>query len=199
MQLPESFEELKEKYNPTLYAEGYRGLIYLLNLNGEKIAIKTPQERKLIPTFQKEAKILLYLKERGVNFVPQIKFLGEDYFAYRFIEGEPFKRLQKELSPKEFRFFLRKLLTAAFVLDTLGVFKNEFQRPFTNVLISGKKLYLIDFERGQLNKYWKNLPQYLQYLVAVGVLDRSEAIELGKKYKEEPKEVYKKVLRRLVF
>jgi len=82
-------------------------------------------------------------------------------------------------------------------LDTLGVFKNEFQRPFTNVLINEKKLFLVDFERGQLNKYWKNLPQYLQYLVAARVLDREEAIELGREYKKNPKGVYKKVLKRL--
>jgi putative serine/threonine protein kinase len=197
MQLPPRFEELKANYPLTPFAEGYRGLIYLLNIGGEKFAVKTPQEEKLIPTFRKEANILLYLKGKGVRFVPRVEFVGEDYFVYRFIEGKPFKRVQKELSPKELRHFLRKLLTAAFVLDTLGVFKNEFQRPFTNVLINGKKLFLVDFERGQLNKYWKNLPQYLQYLVAVGVLDRDEAIALGKEYKRKPKEVYKGVLKRL--
>lgn len=197
MVFPERFENFKELFNPSLFAEGYRGLIYTFTLNGEKYAVKTPQEEKLIPTFQKEARILEYLKSCGVSFVPQLVFAGEDYFIYRFIEGEPFKKIQKQLTPEKFRYFLRKLLVAAYLLDKLGVFKNEFQRPFTNVLIKDKNLYLIDFERGQLNKYWKNVPQYLQYLIAVGVLNKEEAIHLGKFYKQHPEQVVKETLKKL--
>jgi len=50
---------------------------------------------------------LLYLKGKGIGFVPRVEFVGEDYFVYRFIEGKPFKRVQKELSPKELRYFLK--------------------------------------------------------------------------------------------
>jgi len=191
------FEEFKNLKRLEKFAEGYRGIIYTYTENGEKYAVKVPSEEKLIKTFQKEAKILEYLNGVGFSFVPQLVLVGEDFFVYRFIEGKPFKKLQKELPEGAFRYFLRKLLVAAYCLDKVGVFKDEFQRPFTNVLINGRRLYLIDFERGLLNKYWKNVPQYLQFLVAVGVLDRDTAIGLGKEYKKNPKEVVKKVLKLL--
>jgi len=191
------FEEFKNLKRLEKFAEGYRGIIYTYTENGKRYAVKVPSEEKLIKTFQKEAKILEYLNGVGFSFVPQLVSVGEDFFVYRFIEGKPFKKIQKELPEGAFRYFLRKLLVAAYCLDKVGVFKDEFQRPFTNVLINGRRLYLIDFERGLLNKYWKNVPQYLQFLVAVGVLDRDTAIGLGREYKKNPKGVVKKVLKLL--
>ncbi len=196
-ELPPTFEGLKKLCNLQKFAEGYRGEIYTFDLKGEKIAVKVPQEERLLKSFLKEAEILKFLNSKGFRFVPKLVFVGKDYFAYRFIEGEPFKRVWKKLSPEGQRYFLRKLLTAAYLLDEVGVFKNEFQRPFTNVLINGKRLYLLDFERGALGKHWKNLPQFLQFLVAVGALEREEAIELGRGYKKNPREVFKRILGKL--
>ena len=191
------FEEFKKLKRLEKFAEGYRGVIYTYTEGGKKYAVKVPSEENLIKTFQKEAKILEFLNEKGVSFVPKITFVGEDFFVYEFIEGVPFKKLQKQLEENEKRFYLRKILLSAYLLDCLGVFKDEFQRPFTNVLVSGKKVFLLDFERGLLNKKWKNVPQYLQFLTAVGVIDRQTSIELGKNYKKNPKEVVKKLLRLL--
>ena len=193
------FKDLAFQKRLEKFAEGYRGIVYTYTENGKKYAVKVPSEEKLKKAFLKEARILEYLNSKGVKFVPQITFVREDFFIYRFIEGEPFKKVIENLEPEKRLYYLRKLLVAAYCLDKLGVFKDEFQRPFTNVLVRGKKIYLIDFERGQLNKFWKNLPQYLQFLVAVGVLDRNTAIFFGKEYKRKPKEVVKKILKLLKF
>ncbi|HIO42210.1 MAG TPA: hypothetical protein EYN34_04915 [Aquifex sp.] len=192
------FKDFASQKGLEKFAEGYRGIIYTYTESGNKYAVKVPSEEKLIKTFQKEADILEYLNRKGVKFVPQITFRGEDFFVYRFLEGIPFKKLQKEGIPEGLRnYYLRKILVAAYCLDRLGVFKDEFQRPFTNVLVNGRRVYLLDFERGLLNKYWKNVPQFLQFLVAVGVLDREEAIRLGREYKKNPKRVVKEVLKKL--
>ena len=188
------FEEFKKLKRLEKFAEGYRGVIYTYTENGRRYAVKVPSEEKLIKTFQKEAKILDFLNRKGVKFVPQLTFVGEDFFVYRFIEGIPFKKIQRGLDEKQKRYYLRKILLSAYILDCLGVFKDEFQRPFTNVLVNGKKVFLLDFERGLLNKKWKNVPQYLQFLTAVGVLDRETAISLGREYKKNPKGVVKKIL-----
>ena len=188
------FEEFKKLKRLEKFAEGYRGVIYTYTENGRRYAVKVPSEEKLIKTFQKEAKILDFLNRKGVKFVPQLTFVGEDFFVYRFIEGIPFKKIQKGLDEKQKRYYLRKILLSAYILDCLGVFKDEFQRPFTNVLVNGKKVFLLDFERGLLNKKWKNVPQYLQFLTAVGVLDRETAISLGREYKKNPKGVVKRIL-----
>ena len=188
------FEEFKKLKRLEKFAEGYRGVIYTYTENGRRYAVKVPSEEKLIKTFQKEAKILDFLNRKGVKFVPQLTFVGEDFFVYRFIEGIPFKKIQKGLDENQKRYYLRKILLSAYILDCLGVFKDEFQRPFTNVLVNGKKVFLLDFERGLLNKKWKNVPQYLQFLTAVGVLDRETAISLGREYKRNPKGVVKRIL-----
>jgi putative serine/threonine protein kinase len=195
MEFPPTFEGLKERFKLQKFAEGYRGEIYIFTHGGKKLAVKKPQEKRLVKTFQKEAQILSFLKEKGVKFVPQIEFYGRDYFIYRFIEGEPFKKIWKSADAPRRKRLLKKMLLAAYVLDCLGVFKNEFQRPFTNVLVSGRKLYLLDFERGKLGKRWKNLPQLLQFLMAVDVLNREETISLGKEYKNNPRGVLKRTLR----
>jgi len=191
------FEEFKKLKNLEKFAEGYRGIIYTYTENGEKFAVKVPSEEKLIKTFQKEANILTFLNRKGVKFVPQVVFVGEDFFVYRFLEGIPFKKLQKELNRNSLLYYLKKILLAAYCLDRLGVFKDEFQRPFTNVLINGKKVYLLDFERGLPNKHWKNVPQFLQFLVAVKVLTREEAVQFGREYKRNPKAVIKRLLKKL--
>ena len=188
------FEEFKKLKRLEKFAEGYRGVIYTYTEDGRRYAVKVPSEEKLIKTFQKEAKILDFLNRKGVKFVPQLTFVGEDFFVYRFIEGIPFKKIQRELDENQKRYYLRKILLSAYILDCLGVFKDEFQRPFTNVLVNGKKVFLLDFERGLLNKKWKNVPQYLQFLTAVGVLDRETAISLGREYKRNPKGVVKRIL-----
>ena len=188
------FEEFKKLKRLEKFAEGYRGVIYTYTENGRRYAVKVPSEEKLIKTFQKEAKILDFLNRKGVNFVPRLTFVGEDFFVYRFIEGIPFKKIQRELDENQKRYYLRKILLSAYILDCLGVFKDEFQRPFTNVLVNGKKVFLLDFERGLLNKKWKNVPQYLQFLTAVGVLDRETAISLGREYKRNPKGVVKRII-----
>jgi putative serine/threonine protein kinase len=188
------FEEFKKLKRLEKFAEGYRGVIYTYTEDGRRYAVKVPSEEKLIKTFQKEAKILDFLNRKGVNFVPRLTFVGEDFFVYRFIEGIPFKKIQRELDENQKRYYLRKILLSAYILDCLGVFKDEFQRPFTNVLVNGKKVFLLDFERGLLNKKWKNVPQYLQFLTAVGVLDRETAISLGREYKKNPKGVVKRII-----
>ncbi len=195
MEFPPTFEGLKERFKLQKFAEGYRGEIYIFTHGGKKLAVKKPQEKRLVKTFQKEAQILSFLKEKGVKFVPQIEFSGRDYFIYHFIEGEPFKKIWKSADAPRRKRLLKKMLLAAYVLDCLGVFKNEFQRPFTNVLVSGRKLYLLDFERGKLGKRWKNLPQLLQFLMAVDVLNREETIGLGKEYKNNPRGVLKRILK----
>ena len=188
------FEEFKKLKRLEKFAEGYRGVIYTYTEDGRRYAVKVPSEEKLIKTFQKEAKILDFFNRKGVKFVPQLTFVGEDFFVYQFIEGIPFKKIQKGLDENRKRYYLRKILLSAYILDCLGVFKDEFQRPFTNVLVNGKKVFLLDFERGLLNKKWKNVPQYLQFLTAVGVLDRETAISLGREYKRNPKGVVKRIL-----
>jgi predicted Ser/Thr protein kinase len=192
-----SFEQFKEKKNLVKFAEGYRADIYLYEENGKKFAVKTVDEPKLLKALQKEIEILKELKRLKIKFVPQIIYWGKDFFVYPFIEGIPFKKVQKQLDEKSLKRILKKLLIAAYCLDKHGIFKNEFQRPFTNVLVKDHRIYLIDFERGALNKFWKNVPQYLQFLMGIGILTKEETINFGRNYKSKPKKIIKTLLRKI--
>jgi len=196
---PIKFEEFKNLFPLKKFSEGYRGNIYLFIWDSKKYAVKVPLESKLIPSIKKEASILKFLNEKKISFVSRVVYIGEDFFVYEFIEGIVFKKLLNSLSKesKDLKFILRKLLISAYCLDKLGVFKDEFQRPFTNVLVQNKRIYLIDFERGALNKFWKNVPQLIQFLLALGILNKDETIYLGKLYKKNPKYVIRILLKRL--
>ena len=191
------FETFKKGKNLLKFAEGYRADIYVYEENGTKYAVKVVNDEKLLKALKKEIEILRKLKELKAKFVPQILYWGMDYFVYPFIEGIPFKKIQKQMDQKRLRRILKKILLGAYCLDKWGIFKNEFQRPFTNVLVQDNKIYLIDFERGALNKYWKNVPQFLQFLMAIGILNKEEVMELGREYKQNPKKVVKQILYKL--
>jgi putative serine/threonine protein kinase len=187
-----TFRRFAETKTLRKFAEGYRGTIYVFEEKGKKYAVKTVEDERLLKALHREMEILKFLNAKGFNFVPKLVLTGKDFFVYEFIEGVPLKILLKKEPPL---LYLRKILISAYCLDIVGVFKDEFQRPYTNVLVRGRRIFLLDFERGRLNKFYKNVPQYLQFLTAMGILDRNRAVELGKAYKKSPKRVIKEILR----
>ncbi len=191
------FKDFQKNFSLKEYSKGYRGIIYTLNFNNKRFAVKVPAKEELIPSFKKEALILKFLNEKGIFFVPKLIYIGEDFFVYEFIEGITFKQFLKTSNNKDSKIILRKLLIYSYCLDKLGVFKDEFQRPFTNVLVNNRKVFLLDFERGALNKFWKNVPQFLQFLLALKILSKDEIILFGRKYKKNPWEVIKAVLKKI--
>jgi len=184
----------KEVKNLTKFAEGWRGVIYTGEWKDEKVAIKVAKHKNVIRAIQKEAEILEKLK--GLDSFPQILFKGKDFFVYRFIEGILLRKA--ELKPEEEKRVYRKILEIAYMLDSMGIKRDEFGKIDKNVLIGkGGKVYVLDFERGGRAKRPSNLTQFLQLLVRKGYLEREKAIELGRKYMKDREWVYKEVLSKL--
>ncbi len=175
-------------------AEGWRGVVYVGEWEGKKVAVKVAKKPQVEEAIRKEAKILERLK--GLRGFPQIILSGEDFFIYEFIEGVPLRKAK--LSPQEERKVLNRLLELAYLLDSMGIGKDEFGRLDKNVLVGEKgEVYLIDFERGKLSDRPTNLTQYLQFLVRKGILTREEAIELGRRYLKDREGVYEEVSAKL--
>jgi len=189
------FEEFKKEVEDLeKIAEGWRGVVYRGRWKGKDIAIKVAKSSDVIKAIQKEAEILEKLK--GIENFPQIILSGEDFFAYHFIEGVPFRKAG--LNPEEEKEVLKKLLEIAYLLDTLGIKRDEFANVGKNVLIDkNREVYVLDFERGSFAKRPSNLTQFMQLLVRKGYLDREEAIRLGKKYMKEREEVFEELLSKL--
>ncbi len=174
--------------------KGWRGRVYRAEWKGQDIAIKVAKHKEVERAIRKEAEILSIL--RGMKEFPQLLLSGEDFLAYRFIEGVPLSRAG--LSPDEELKVLKKVLEIAYKLDMMGINKDEFTRIDKNVLIDSlHRVYLIDFERGKFSKRPSNLTQYMQFLVRKGVLPREEAIRLGKAYPRNKGEVFRTLLSKL--
>ena len=189
------FEEFKkEVQNLSLYAEGWRGYIYVAFWQGKKVSVKVAKSELVVGAIQKEAKILENL--RGLKGFPQILFSGEDFFIYSFIEGTPYRELH--LGEKEDRRILKRVLELAFLLDKKGIKKEEFANIDKNVLVSDSgEVYMVDFERGSFSGRASNLTQLLQLLRRKGILTKEESIELGKRYREDMEGVFRQVRAKL--
>ncbi|GAB6064957.1 hypothetical protein JCM9492_00490 [Aquifex pyrophilus] len=170
--------------------EGWRGRVYKAVYNGKKVAVKVAKAPDKVKAIQKEAEILEKLK--GLEGFPQIIAKGEDFFVYEFIEGKPYGKLK--LNEEEKKRILREVLERAYILDRLGINRDEFSDIRKNVLVDEKgNVYVIDFDRGTFKKNPSNVRQFLQILRREGFISQEEAIELGKRYKENPEKVIQEI------
>jgi putative serine/threonine protein kinase len=175
-------------------SEGWRGVVYTGVWKGQKVSLKVAKSEELIKAIQKEADILERLK--GLKGFPQLLLKGEDFFLYRYIEGVPFRKA--ELSPEEERRVWRRLLELAYLLDELGISRDEFAHLDKNVLIGeGGEVYVLDFERGKFSERPTNVTQFIQFLRRKGLLSMEEAIELGRGYGKKRREVFDKLMAKL--
>ncbi len=190
MNMKLSFDEIKPEIKGLKkIGEGWRGVVYSGYLNGEKLAFKVPSEDIHKSAIQKEGEILKIVNKEGIG--GKLVLQGEDFIAYRFIEGKHFKDvINKENAKKIFS----QILEQARKLDKLGINKEEMHRPHKNILIDKNlNVYLIDFERSKKSKNLQNVTQFIQYLLSGGsnfieIKDRNQLIELAKMYKEEKSE-----------
>jgi len=185
------FSEFKDKVEELReFAEGWRGRIYVGFFNGKKVAIKVAKSLEKVEAIRKEAKILEQLK--GVKGFPQIILKGEDFFVYEFIEGITYGKAK--LSEEEKKKILKSVLEKAYFLDKLGINRDEFSNIHKNVLIDSEgEVYVIDFDRGTFKKNPSNVRQFLQFLRREGFISQERAIDLGKRYKEEPEKVIEEI------
>ncbi|MBI4450400.1 methyltransferase, partial [Candidatus Woesearchaeota archaeon] len=132
------------------FAKGKRGIVFTGMLKGRKIAVKVKlPESKAVARLQNEAGYLRILNRHGIG--PTLRFAGKDYLGYDFAEGEYFKDYLTTASKTQLQRVLSEVLRQCFVLDTLGINKEEMTRPWKHVIVgrAGKKLRvtMIDFER----------------------------------------------------
>ncbi|RLJ70351.1 putative serine/threonine protein kinase [Hydrogenivirga caldilitoris] len=189
------FEEFRrELKNLEKFAQGWRGVIYTGEWEGRRVSVKVAKSKDVLKAINKEAQILEKLK--GIPGFPQILTKGEDFFVYEFIEGKPLGKV--DLTPEQEKKVLRTLLTFAYMLDNLGINRDEFAQVYKNALLDNEgKVYLLDFERGKFSKRPSNVPQFLQLLYRKGYLNIDEAVELGRRYMRDREGVFTELMAKL--
>lgn len=170
-------------------AKGKRKIVYTGTYKWKKVAIKIAFAGKRTSI---EAK---FLKKLGkYKFVPKLLYADNEFIISEFVDGTFLKDYVPKASKQQLKWLLNEVLRQCFALDCLKINKEEMHRPFKHVLINGKKIMMIDFERCRHTLQPKNVTQFCQYIANQSnelnkkgfKLDRSEIMFHAREYKENP-------------
>jgi len=133
--------------------------------------------------FLKEVKFLTLLQP--FKFVPELYFI--DFENLRIV----MKRISGlRISDHLDRSVIEQCLNCCFILDMLGIEKQEMNHPDKHIIIADR-VYFIDFERGRFKNKPSNLTQFCVYLMRKGVAINRE---LMVKYKKNPNlEIFERI------
>jgi len=166
--------------NVVKIAKGHRGIIYTGIYNGKKVAIKKKKEEsEAVGRMQNEARWLKFLNRKGVG--PRFIFTEDEYLVYYFVEGDFITDYLRKASKKNIQRVLKTVLGQCYLLDQIGINKEEMHRPLKHIIVTKNNVpVLIDFERVHSTNKPKNVTQFLQFVSSKPVVD----ILKKKKFKE---------------
>jgi len=182
------FNQIKNQIdNLQVIGKGWRGIVYRGFYKGKDLAFKVPREEIHKKAINKEAYLLRELNKYGIG--GKLELTGEDFFAYRFIDGKP---LNKVLNKQNASKLLHQLFCTARKMDKIGISKDEMHRPYKNVLVDKfDNIHLIDFERAKYCEKTHNVTQLLHFVITKGrdffdKIDKETVIALAKEYRRQP-------------
>lgn len=179
------------------FAHGKRGNVFVGYYKNKKAAIKVKRKESLaLERLKNEVKWLRILNKKNIG--PRLLFYGENYLVYGFVEGDfVLDWIKKNESKKEkIRKIIAEVLRQCFIMDGLGVNKEEMHRPIKHIVINKKnKLTLIDFERCYKTERPHNVTQFGVFLMK-NKLVNEKMLGLLKEYKREiSKKVFNRILK----
>ena len=148
------------------FAKGKRGFIYTAKLGNKKIAIKEKNpESKAQSRIEFEAYWLKKLNKYKIG--PKFISFKNDSLAYEFVEGIFIMDFVINSTEKDIRKVLRDIFDQMFLLDKLGINKEEMHHPYKHIVITKrKKPVLLDFERANNTEKPSNVTQFCQYITS---------------------------------
>jgi putative serine/threonine protein kinase len=168
-----------------------------------KVAIKIKRkESKAIARIENEVKWLKLLNKGGIG--PRLMFSTDNYFVYKFVEGEFILDWLLKSEKEAIRKVLVDLLKQCKKLDDLNVNKEEMHHPQKHILITNNNFpVMLDFERCHITEKPSNVTQFIEFICRIeGELVKkdfnisvSKLRELAKKYKDSYSgEVFKEIV-----
>jgi len=179
--------ELFSVSNISYLAHGKRGIVYKGFYEGKACAIKVKREESTaINSIVNEQKMLKLVNKKGIG--PKLFLGAEDFFVYEFVPGEYLRDWIETAEKKIVISVLRQLLDQCYIMDKLGVSKEEMLRPLKNAIVNEGKVVLIDFERTHKTRESKNVTQFCQYLRIIALrkvisINIKTLLQLVRKYK----------------
>ncbi|HLD72750.1 MAG TPA: HemK2/MTQ2 family protein methyltransferase [Candidatus Nanoarchaeia archaeon] len=129
-----------------------------------KVAIKIKRkESQAQERIENETKWLKILNPKGIG--PKLLFSGEDFLVYEFVEGTFFPDWIKDQPKPEIKRVLSIIFEQCYLLDQLGLNKEEMHRPLKHILLDKNNFpVMIDFERITETKKPHNLTQFIEFI-----------------------------------
>lgn len=202
------------------YTKGKRGEIYTgfidrsvfvkkfvpLQKDLVKVAIKVEHpESKAIGRIENETTWLSAVNPKGIG--PLLLFSGEGYLVMEFIEGERIDEWIEKHTRKEQKQIIAVLvdvLGQCFLLDKIGVTKEEMHHPGKHIIINVHTIpVMIDFERCSRTEHPKNVTQFIEFVCRISSLLATKGIiinvdsfrMMAKEYKDsQAKDVFAMVI-----
>ncbi|MBT4936090.1 methyltransferase [Candidatus Woesearchaeota archaeon] len=171
-----------------------------------KVAIKTTlEESEAEGRIENEIAWLKILNKKNIG--PHMLFHGKDYFVYEFVDGEFILDWIQKNDKETIRNVLKNVFEQCFVLDTLGINKEEMHHPLKHILVDSTNVpTLIDFERCYKTDVPHNVTQFVEFMSRIKheldkngfTIDVEKLRNLAKEYKKErTKENLDKILQKI--
>jgi len=205
--------KLEKVSNLRLHAKGKRGLIYSGLYKTEKVAVKIKEPKsKAVGRIRNEANYLKIVNKKGIG--ARLFTFTNDYIIMEFVDGMPILDFFDKNSERAILSVIKQIFEQLFVLDKLGINKEEMHRPIKHIIITKNnkvvlidaqnsknsgiskttKVVLIDFERAKKSNKTHNVTQFCQFLVGGNVrqLLNKKGINISRKGVLEAARVYSK-------
>ncbi|MFH1072798.1 MAG: hypothetical protein V1743_05195 [Nanoarchaeota archaeon] len=147
-------------------AKGKRGIVYLERNNGKVTCVKTVNPASAAQNrLEIEAQFLKKLNRHGIG--PGVISYENNELRMEFIDGKRIGEFIREgtWEKKDMKKIITKILGQLFVMDTLGINKEEMTMPYKHIIITKKKEpVMIDFEKCRHTEKPANVNQFIQYL-----------------------------------
>jgi len=154
-------------------AKGKRGIVYLERHGGRAVCVKIVNPASSAKhRLEIEAMFLKRLNRHGIG--PRFISYENNELQMEFIDGERIGDFIAEgtWEREDMKKVIRKILEQLFVMDTLGISKEEMTMPYKHIIITKKKEpVMIDFERCRHTEKPGNVTQFIQYLNSKGIRD----------------------------
>src|SRR3989338_6697096 len=182
--------------NVKYFSKGKRGLLFTGVCDTKKVAIKIKNPKSnAVGRIENEAKYLKLLNKNNIG--PKLLFFDKDFLIYDFVEGDFILNFIKKesINKKIIKKIIKNVLSQLFVMDGLGINKEEMSHPPKHIIISkkNKKPVLIDFERSHYTLKPSNVTQFCDFLVSGNILKlfKNKNIEIRKDKIIELAKIYK--------
>jgi release factor glutamine methyltransferase len=189
------------------HAKGKRGFVYSGMLDktifvkkaiptqkdSTRVAIKVEREDSTaINRIANEVKWLEIVNKESIG--PKLLYAGEQYFVMEFVTGVFIEEFISKAHCESAHKVLLHILKQCFILDMMGVSKEEMHHPVKNIIVDSLgQPTLIDFERCTLTEKPQNVTQFVEFIcrLSLGLKKKGWAFdvhllrEAAKDYKVE--------------